>query len=42
MGPRYPDPPWGGVVDMFARAVQGESPEAAVKGAETEMKQIYG
>ena len=30
------------IVDMFARAVQGESPEAAVKWAETEMKQAYG
>ena len=30
------------VVDMFARAVQGESPESAVKWAETEMKQVYG
>ncbi|MDP8925072.1 MAG: extracellular solute-binding protein, partial [Chloroflexota bacterium] len=30
------------IVDMFARAVQGESPEAAVAWAETEMKQVYG
>jgi len=29
------------VVDMFARAVQGESPEAAVAWAEREMQQIY-
>jgi multiple sugar transport system substrate-binding protein len=30
------------IVDMFAKAVQGESPEAAVAWAETEMKQAYG
>ena len=30
------------VVDMFARAVQGDSPEAAVAWAEGEYKQIYG
>ena len=30
------------VVDMFARAVQGESPEAAVAWAEGEYKTIYG
>jgi multiple sugar transport system substrate-binding protein len=30
------------IVDMFAKAVQGESPEAAVAWAETELKQIYG
>ena len=30
------------IVDMFARAVQGESPEAAVAWAEGEMKQVYG
>ena len=29
------------IVDMYARAVQGESPEAAVAWAENEMKQIY-
>ncbi|MCC7372272.1 MAG: extracellular solute-binding protein [Chloroflexi bacterium] len=29
------------VVDMFAKAIQGESPEAAVKWAETELKQVY-
>jgi multiple sugar transport system substrate-binding protein len=29
------------VVDMFARAIQGESPEAAVKWAETELKAVY-
>ena len=29
------------VVDMFARAIQGESPEAAVKWAEGEMKAVY-
>ena len=29
------------VVDMFARAVQGESPEAAVAWAENELKQVY-
>ena len=29
------------VVSMFARAVQGESPEAAVAWAETELKQVY-
>lgn len=30
------------VVDMFAKAVQGESPEAAVAWAENELKQVYG
>ena len=30
------------VVDMFARAVQGESPESAVKWAEGEYRTIYG
>lgn len=30
------------IVDMFARAVQGESAEQAVAWAENEMKQIYG
>ena len=30
------------VVDMFARAVQGESPEQAVAWAEREMKSVYG
>jgi multiple sugar transport system substrate-binding protein len=29
------------VVDMFARAIQGESPAAAVAWAETELKSIY-
>jgi multiple sugar transport system substrate-binding protein len=29
------------VVDMFARAVQGESPEQAVAWAENELKQVY-
>jgi multiple sugar transport system substrate-binding protein len=29
------------VVDMFARAVQGESPEQAVAWAESEMKSVY-
>lgn len=29
------------VVDMYARAVQGEAPEAAVRWAEDEMKPIY-
>jgi multiple sugar transport system substrate-binding protein len=29
------------VVDMFARAVQGEAPEAAVKWAEGELKTVY-
>jgi multiple sugar transport system substrate-binding protein len=29
------------VVDMFARAVQGDAPEAAVAWAENELKQIY-
>jgi multiple sugar transport system substrate-binding protein len=29
------------VVDMFAKAVQGDSPEAAVAWAENELKQIY-
>jgi hypothetical protein len=29
-------------VDMFAKATQGESPEAAVAWAEKEMKDIYG
>ena len=29
------------VVDMFARAVQGDSPEAAVAWAENELKQVY-
>lgn len=29
------------VVDMFARAVQGDTPEAAVAGAENEMKHVY-
>jgi multiple sugar transport system substrate-binding protein len=29
------------VVDMFAKAVQGESPEAAVAWAENELKQVY-
>jgi multiple sugar transport system substrate-binding protein len=29
------------VVDMFARAVQGDSPESAVAWAEGELKQIY-
>ena len=29
------------VVDMFARAIQGDSPEAAVKWAEGELKGIY-
>jgi multiple sugar transport system substrate-binding protein len=30
------------VVDMFAKAVQGDTPEAAVAWAENEMQQIYG
>jgi multiple sugar transport system substrate-binding protein len=30
------------IVNMFARAVQGTSPEESVKQAETEMKQIFG
>ena len=30
------------VVNMFARAVQGTSPEDSVKQAEAEMKQIFG
>jgi multiple sugar transport system substrate-binding protein len=30
------------IVDMFARAIQGESPEAAVAWAEKEMKDAYG
>jgi multiple sugar transport system substrate-binding protein len=30
------------VVDMFARAVNGESPESAVAWAEKEMKAVYG
>lgn len=30
------------IVNMFARAVQGTSPEDSVKQAETEMKQIFG
>ena len=30
------------IVDMFAKAVQGESPEAAVAWAEKEMKDAYG
>jgi len=30
------------IVDMFAKAVQGESPEAAVAWAEKEMKEAYG
>ena len=30
------------IVDMFAKAVQGDSPEAAVAWAEAEMKSIYG
>jgi multiple sugar transport system substrate-binding protein len=29
------------IVDMFAKAVQGDSPEAAVAWAENELKQIY-
>ena len=29
------------IVDMFARAVQGESPEQAVAWAEAELKQVY-
>ena len=29
------------IVDMFARAVQGEAPEAAVAWAENELRQIY-
>ena len=29
------------IVDMLARAVQGESPEAAVAWAENELKQVY-
>jgi len=29
-------------VDMFARGVQGESTDAAVKWATGELKQIYG
>ena len=29
------------VVDMFAKAIQGESAESAVKWAETELKQVY-
>jgi multiple sugar transport system substrate-binding protein len=29
------------IVDMFARAVQGESPEQAVAWAENELKQVY-
>jgi multiple sugar transport system substrate-binding protein len=30
------------IVDMFAKAVQGDSPETAVAWAENELKQIYG
>ncbi|MFN8526860.1 MAG: extracellular solute-binding protein [Chloroflexota bacterium] len=30
------------LVDMFAKAVQGESPESAVAWAEKEMKDVYG
>jgi len=30
------------IVNMFARAVQGTSPEDSVKQAEAEMKQIFG
>lgn len=29
------------IVDMFARAVQGDSPDAAMKWAESELKQVY-
>ena len=29
------------IVDMFARAIQGDRPEAAVAWAETELKAIY-
>jgi multiple sugar transport system substrate-binding protein len=29
------------IVDMFARAIQGESPEAAVAWAENQLKQVY-
>ena len=29
------------IVDMFARAIQGDSPAAAVAWAETELKSIY-
>ena len=29
------------VVDMFGRAIQGESAESAVKWAEGELKQVY-
>jgi multiple sugar transport system substrate-binding protein len=30
------------IVDMFAKAVQGDSPEAAVAWAENELKSVYG
>jgi multiple sugar transport system substrate-binding protein len=30
------------IVDMFARAVQGDTPEAAVAWAENELKSVYG
>jgi multiple sugar transport system substrate-binding protein len=30
------------IVDMFAKAVQGDSPEAAVAWAENELKAVYG
>ena len=30
------------IVDMFAKAVQGDTPEAAVAWAEKEMKDAYG
>lgn len=48
--PGWPGPPtqkaalaWSKyiIVDMFAKAAQGESPEAAVAWAESELKQIY-
>jgi hypothetical protein len=29
------------VIDMFAKAIQGDSPEAAVAWAENELKQVY-
>jgi multiple sugar transport system substrate-binding protein len=30
------------VVDMYAKAIQGESPESAVAWADGELKQVYG
>jgi multiple sugar transport system substrate-binding protein len=30
------------ITDMYAKAIQGETAEDAVKGAESELKKIYG